>query len=571
MRIKFKLRRGEILQSIVKELEEKNIHFTLEYYGKEDYGTFWDINSILENREYFQNRFSTYKLHGIYSLHEYLDYLCLRKCVMLQEMIPVIKSDEEKQAFQDISNLAKEQYDCIENGLIIQFINRSYEEIFAEKYHGNSLPHITLELIIKFQGGINREVFEYLAQNYNYLLIYRYQDFQKKFEKEPELFEMLFHKKNLEEIQSLRFDTVLPVFVSIWNGSNMRLKEIIYPIVETVISDMEELVKNMDLSDYRNILILEKHFQYVYKFMMKIKHPKANTFRGYETDIEAKLEEDIRIHGQSFTHELPVGEIVNYIKGLTDWNVQMLSLTHDCKYENNVAEFISRFSHPSKGKQGITDMVSSNISSDNYFTHSHQRELNITVSLGAATVFAIWHDKELFPDCLQWYNTFLAFISEQIGGGIELSEDLEALYIMIQPVILSDEIDKRNIAPLCYGPAMFICALTEKLLRTFYIHLIKDRVYVPLTSATLGTLLSPDNQEMVNIFGKDHLKSLSFFFCTVGDKKIGMNYRNNLAHWIGLRDRDINSMLVAKLFFLYTDVINTIFWYFCKEGRDESE
>ena len=72
-------------------------------------------------------------------------------------------------------------------------------------------------------------------------------------------------------------------------------------------------------------------------------------------------------------------------------------------------------------------------------------------------------------------------------------------------------------------------------------------------------------------FGKDHLKSLSFFFCTVGDKKIGMNYRNNLAHWIGLRDRDINSMLVAKLFFLYTDVINTIFWYFCKEGWDELE
>ena len=118
---------------------------------------------------------------------------------------------------------------------------------------------------------------------------------------------------------------------------------------------------------------------------------------------------------------------------------------------------------------------------------------------------------------------------------------------------------------------MFLCALTEKLLRMFYIYLMKDRVYVPLTSATLGTLLSPDNQEMVNIFGKDHLKSLSFFFCTVGDKKIGMNYRNSLAHWIGMRKRDINSMLVAKLFFLYTDVLNTIFWYFCKEGWDELE
>ncbi len=559
------------MQSIVDELKAKNIHFSLMYYGKEDYGTFWDIKSILENREYFQDRFSTYKIQSFESICDYLDYLCLKKCVMLQEMIPAIKSDEDKQAFQAISNIAKEQCDCIGNGLIIQFINKSYEEIFAEKYYEFSLSQITIELIIKFQGGINREVFRYLARNYNYLLIYRFQDFQKKFEKEPELFEMLFHKKNLEEIQSLRFDTVLPVFASIWNGSNAQLKKIISPIIETVIADMEELVKSKDLCDYRNIMILEKHFRYVYEFLMKIKHPKANTFRSYETDIEARLEEDIKKHGQSFTHELPVEEIVNYIKGLPNWNVQMLSLTHDCKNENNVAEFVSRFSHPSKGKQGIVDMVSSNISSDNYFTHSHQRELNITASLGAATVFAIWHDKELFPDCLQWYNAFLAIISEQIGGGIELSEDLETLYIMLQPVILSDEIDKRDIAPLCYGAAMFLCALTEKLLRTFYIYLMRDRVYVPLTSATLGTLLSPDNQEMVNIFGKDHLKSLSFFFCTVGDKKIGMNYRNNLAHWIGLRDRDINSMLVAKLFFLYTDVINTIFWYFCKEGWDELE
>lgn len=46
------------MQSIVDELKAKNIHFSLMYYGKEDYGTFWDIKSILENREYFQDRFT---------------------------------------------------------------------------------------------------------------------------------------------------------------------------------------------------------------------------------------------------------------------------------------------------------------------------------------------------------------------------------------------------------------------------------------------------------------------------------------------------------------------------------
>lgn len=183
------------MQSIVDELKAKNIHFSLMYYGKEDYGTFWDIKSILENREYFQDRFSTYKIQSFESICDYLDYLCLKKCVMLQEMIPAIKSDEDKQAFQAISNIAKEQCDCIGNGLIIQFINKSYEEIFAEKYHEFSLSQITIELIIKFQGGINREVFRYLARNYNYLLIYRFQDFQKNLKKSQNCLRCYFIKR----------------------------------------------------------------------------------------------------------------------------------------------------------------------------------------------------------------------------------------------------------------------------------------------------------------------------------------------------------------------------------------
>lgn len=555
----------KLLQSIVKELEEKNILFSLEYYGQNDYGTYWDIKSVLDNRDYFKNRIVLCKLQGIDSISEYLDFLFLRKFVLFQEMIPAIKNDEDKQVIKEICMLAKEKHNHIGNGLVIQFINKNYEEIFAAEYRKYLLPQITLGLIAKFQGGIDKTVFEYLAQNYNYLLVDRFQDFQRTFEKEPKLFELLFHKKNLEEMRELRFDSIFPIFALIWKGSNKQLKDIISPIVENIISDAEDLINNLDASDYRNILILEQQFRYVYKFIEQIKHPKANAFRDYSGWIDAKLENEIKEHGQKFSHELPAGEIVDYIKNLPNWKIQMISLTHDYKNEEKMVGYISRFSHPSKGKQSIIDSVSSNISSDDYFTRSHQRGLGIVASLGAATISSIWHDKELFPDFLQWYDEFLNFISEQVGGNINLAEDLESLYIMLQPVILSDEAVYKDIAPLCYGAAMFICALTEKLLRTLYIYLMKDKMYVPLSSATLGALLSPNNQEMVNIFGEDHLKSLSFFLCTVGDKKIGMNYRNALAHWIGLRDRDINSMLVAKLFYLYTDVINTIYLYFYKE------
>lgn len=73
------------MQSIVDELKAKNIHFTLMYYGKEDCDTFWNINSILENREYFQDRFSTYKIQGIESICDYLDYLCLKSVLCFKK------------------------------------------------------------------------------------------------------------------------------------------------------------------------------------------------------------------------------------------------------------------------------------------------------------------------------------------------------------------------------------------------------------------------------------------------------------------------------------------------------
>ena len=59
------------MQSIVKELEEKNILFPLEYYGQNDYGTYWDIKSVLDNRDYFKNRI----YRGLSAQESYVDYL----------------------------------------------------------------------------------------------------------------------------------------------------------------------------------------------------------------------------------------------------------------------------------------------------------------------------------------------------------------------------------------------------------------------------------------------------------------------------------------------------------------
>ena len=559
------------LKSIIDELENQGIYFSLNCDEEILWGNLIDIREVLDNKDFLQGIISSFHLQGIESISDYLDYLYLKKLTLLSEKVDAIKRDEDKQIILQISDLAKQQCDNIDTGAIIRFINKNYKNIFSEEFHKYSLPQVTISIIIPFQAGIEHEVFEHLANNYNYLLLQKFQDFQKRFENDPQLFEMLFHKKNLEEMQELRLDCVFPIFASIWNGKNTELKEVIKPIVERVISDVECRIDDLGSTESHELFIMERLFQQVYDFTKKIKHPKANKFRELSYQIEEKVSEELKTHGHSFKYTIPVGEIISDIKSVPYWHVKMLLLTHEMKQKkkNGTIAAISWLATASKGKQGIMDYVSSNNPSDDYFTHSHQSTLHRILSVGSATISAMWHDEELFPNCLGWYVYFLNFISNKIELSSNLGDDIELLYIMLQPVILSDDEDKRDLSPLCYGAGMFICALIEKLLRSVYIWLQKDHMYVPISSATIGSLLSPDNKDMENIFGRDHLMNLSFFLSTVGEKKIGLNIRNSLAHWTELDSRNLNSMMVVRLMYLYTDIINTLFWYFCDSETDE--
>ena len=552
------------LQSIFEALQEKGIRIPFKYFGPNDYASSWEIKAIIENKAWIHELITSTGLQDIVSLTDYLNYLYFRKLSAFKELIPHLVDDANKQIIGLISDSASLKLTEIKNGEIIRFINQSYEEAFSEKYRKFSLHEVTFELIISFQNGISHEVFKFLAKNYNYWLLDEYEHLQNRFESNPQLFDHVFREKNLQEIQALGFDRVFPVFVAIWNRGNESLKSIVAPIIESIINDTKSYIEKDALSNSRDIAIAEHTVRQVYEFLQKIKHPKANQFREYHRRIEKELVSDLEKNGQVFTFRIPAGKIIEYIKEQSNWQIRMLSLTHSVKKENNSIEYISRLDHPSKGKQGIIDFVSSNTPSDEYFTHSHQNYLGSIMAIGSATISAMWHDKELFPECIHWYSAVLSYINDQIGGTEDFDEDLEILYSMLQIVIMSDESGKEMLKPLCYGAAMFICASIEKLLRAVYIYLFKDQKFIPLTSATLGSMLAFNRPEMVDIWGEDHLKSLSYFLGTVGDKKVGLNIRNQLAHWTKMEKRRLNSMLVAELFYLYTDVINTLFWHFLK-------
>jgi len=121
---------------------------------------------------------------------------------------------------------------------------------------------------------------------------------------------------------------------------------------------------------------------------------------------------------------------------------------------------------------------------------------------------------------------------------------------------------------LCYGPCMFLCSLTEKLLRIVYFGLMKNDKYVSVEKTTMGQLLDENNQIFIGVFGEYQMKHLRYFFCTDGQQKIGANYRNLLAHWADFSCSSLTQPFAAKMMFLFTNVINSIFLYFKNHELD---
>lgn len=550
------------MASIIDALKKQKIVFPLKYYGSNDLGTYYDLNTIADNTSLFLRLIQETDIDSLTTMENYLDYLCLRKLSNFQELLPLIKpeAETERQLIYSVTLVAEEKYRQVTADMVVLFINNHYVEIFEKQYNGFQVSAVSLDLIAKFQSQIDKDVFAYLAQNRSDLILANYDEIHQRIEQESALFSLLFPEGTLAELVTLGEHRILDIFSSILAGKQPKVKTVVETIVNQAIVDIEDIIKHLPDSDSREILEIESIFKPFFQFLQKIKHPKANVFHAYSLEIEERLGEYLQKHGQEFRQEIPVNEILALLKRAPNWEIQILQITHNVNIQACIIE--SRLAHPSEGKRHLSDFVSSNLLQDDYFTASHQHWLDAYLSVGGATILGIWHDQELFPNCLCWYKSILKYIGDNIGNGNTLTDDIDLFYAMLQPVILSDYKENAVLKPLCYGAAMFICAMIEKLLRSIYLHFIKDKQYVPISVATLGNLLRSDNSEIVNIFGDSHIKNLEFYLLLSGKDKIGRNLRNSLAHWVDLDKQQLNSFLVAQLFYLYTDILNTVFLYF---------
>ena len=91
--------------------------------------------------------------------------------------------------------------------------------------------------------------------------------------------------------------------------------------------------------------------------------------------------------------------------------------------------------------------------------------------------------------------------------------------------------------------------------------------------STLGELLNHANSYMVDLFGCNHIKNLSYFLLHSKDsqQEIGYNYRNMLAHWSDTDADVMTPQLVWQILWLFTDILNTTFVYAMQKQYKEEQ
>lgn len=560
-----------MMNSLQGLLQSRNIIISLRNYGPQDLGTGWEVKSIVENPDVFDDLYSRYPLTGLSSLDDYYLYLLSCKFVGLREVIPVILQVAHKDLISKLSDDAEKALAVVGNGDVVKFINGNIQDIFNKDKTSHDVRFATLDLIAKFNAGIKKEAFTFLCKDYGYLLIDRFDQFEKRFEQDPDLFESIYLTGHLDEINSFRIEKTLDIWCHILNKGKSSLKKIVEKRVAVLAEDVKKLSETATID---NIMMVEGTIRKFHLFLQRIQSPLANEFAEYAKAAADLLSKNILKQGQSFQYEIPVEEIVSRWKKTENWEVRLLSITHDLQSGEDALTCVSRLSREPEVKHPLFDLVSTNVPTDDFFTMSHQQMLSIMASVGTGTMIGILRKQDTLMDYLNLVASAVQLISDQLGvEGEQLQKDGGMLLAMVQLIANNLEIKNDAVHGMCYGASMYTCAFSEKLLRVLYKHLAKDEKYVPLNNVTIGLLLDDNNSYMVDVFGKNHIRNLSFFLQQTKPASIGQNIRNSLAHWANISTEAMTPIFVAKMLWIFTDILNTVFWYCLKDiiERNESD
>ena len=547
-------------------------HFSMLYYGVNDYATSFEIKDLLAKKDILISYLRENKLESVDTIGDFALFLFCEKIIAYNDILDKLASEDNKEIIEEYISVAESCIKKVDTGSIVKFINKDYETIFSQEFCIYHFDDKAIEYIGKYINGVEESPIKWLCETRPYLVIYNFQMFQKTLEEKKQLFLFCFGDKSLNSIRKLGLSNVLNLF--------KRLKETkskLINIVDEVFNKIyDEFCEEIDQCEDSTILLLNTEVQLIYKYLESIKDPRALQFKQYIEKANILLNEYLDKHGQKISFDIKVDDILPKIMGYEEWYKRVIYLTHSVVEDEGKRVLKSNIDIKRSEKNHFSDLFSSNNPSDDYFTNSFQRELNFTASYEATMFLNVLMQDDWFDDYTRAIYSEGLFLDECFTS---LNSNIAAMingYIqMVNTFIYLYKTNEEAASYLLYGLTMYLCALTEYMLRYFYLSIKNDRSYISDKYLTLGYVLNEKNKSITDVFGMTHTKNLGYFLFESGDKKIGENIRNRLAHLRDIIPEDVDVIFHSKVLWLFTDIINTIFIFVhdnkCKENKTKEE
>ena len=453
-------RQDAAMESINTILEKRNIHLPLRYYGADDLSVGLEIRSIVENRDLFESLYSTYPLDCVSDINSYYYYLLTRKIFRMGELVhnPDIRFREQKDAdlLEKLSDDAEAVIRKTSDSAII-YINEHAEDIFSVEQPNSELKYVSVDLIIECQESINYSVFKYLCQNFSILIIRRFGELRETFLKYQDLFTVLFPSGHLDLKNPFGLQTELGVWRQEYGTKDSPFKSVIDRYVDELCLDVSELLSETQPGE-RGILQIESVVKAVSLFLQQINSGQENKFWGFVSKFGSWLLQYLSAHRHSPKFWIPAGddELKNW-KTISSCKSKLTDLTHQTVSDAAGTSFVSFLEKSPCGQTAD--------SANDWLSEKQEVYLSRLGEVNAENFLIILNSTETSDNYKDKVKSEIKFISgHEYLSDNSLEVDVSMLFCSLSTMVLSD-CDDEHREVICYGASMFICGLTEKLLR----------------------------------------------------------------------------------------------------------
>ena len=366
--------------NIINFLKEQKASASLTYYGKDDMATVYQIKVLVDHEQEI-NEYYNKKSFDINNIDDYIDFLFVDMYSKLSEIIPLVRDDIKDKVQIEVNYLndIRKKYrdsDCnkyIKNnfGTVLNIESLKKYDLRAYEIIDITLNYIKDNFKVFKE---NKNIYEYIVENYAYKIFYNFNEYRKIFDKYPEFYNILFS----EEILKGQMYTKISHLEDALKVIKIKDIELYNDTINLILKIIKERSFNTNLE---KVMYTFNDIKATRKLFEKIGEKSYIEIYNEEKKQEIILDEYIHKNGHKSSFEINIKDFVSvYENKEINWEIKSLMITHGRYNKKMVSRFESVLSK--KREKNLIDLVSTNIPTNEYFTYSIQNELSIMMMFG---------------------------------------------------------------------------------------------------------------------------------------------------------------------------------------------